>query len=205
MDLMQALKKGVTHLKEAEVDFALAGGLVASLYRNEARATQDIDFVFLSKTAEKTAKQILGALDLEIHELRKAQLEGGPLFSIKRQTTPIWIMAGRPAKGESGTGLDLLFPDFPWAEKAVERAQTHQVDFGTGPIPCLTIEDFILSKLFALRNQATRFMDLDDLKSIFESKSSIDLVYLISEMTRLKLEIPKVLRTFAPKALRARR
>lgn len=179
-------------LQKHNVQFALAGGFVASIYRSHPRATQDLDFLIYSeKSSEKKAREILTELHLEHHELRKAQLEGGPMFAIKNKSTPVCILAGRK---ENSIGVDFLLPTLPWADEALERAQYNLVNFGFGNIPCVTVEDLILSKLYSFDNQKTRFMDLDDLQSIFQKKHEIDFVYLSQRLKFLNLKIPELLK-----------
>lgn len=202
MNFENFLKTVVSHLKKRNIQFALAGGLAASLYRQQIRTTNDIDFLFYTDSEnQKQAEQIIKDLKLKPHIIRQAQLEGGPLFAIKRKTTKPFIVAGRKENKPTEIGLDFLLPRFPWFQKALERAQSNLVDFGFGKIPCLTAEDVILSKLFSLKNNAQRFQDLDDLKSIFEAKRDLNLSYLSGEMKALKLPLPKEIQNLAPTTL----
>jgi len=180
-------------LEKDQIPFALAGGLVASLYRKEPRATADIDFAILTEDAKK-AEACLRALGLKVQFLRKANLEGGPAFAIKRQNTPIFILCGRSSNEE--IGVDLILSNMPWVEGALERSHANPIDFGFGAIPCITIEDLVLAKLYSVRNQSTRFMDLDDLKSIFESKNDLDWSYLNYQIKILNLSIPDLIKPF---------
>lgn len=45
MLLSECLEKSVSILQQEGIPFALAGGLAASVYRNEVRVTADVDFV----------------------------------------------------------------------------------------------------------------------------------------------------------------
>ena len=51
MSLLRRLQEAVRQLEKDQIPFALAGGLVASLYRKEPRATADIDFAILTVDA----------------------------------------------------------------------------------------------------------------------------------------------------------
>jgi hypothetical protein len=84
----------------------------------------------------------------------------------------------------------------PWVEIALERSQANRIDFGFGPVTCITVEDLVLSKLYSVKNQSTRFMDLDDLKSIFEVNQKLDWVYLRHQMKQLNLTVPESLKPF---------
>lgn len=197
MELVQRLKQVVVEIERLKLPFSLAGGLVASLYRQAPRATADIDIVILTDDAD-SAKAILRALDLTPHALRQADLEGGPMLAIKRKNTPVFLLSGRAPKQPHSISVDLILSSMPWVLNAIERASPNRVDFGFDAIPCLTLEDLILSKLYSFGNQPTRFMDLDDLRSIFESKNEIDWTYLLDQINRLKLLVPPELFPFVP-------
>jgi hypothetical protein len=199
MTLIHFFKEVVKALKAKDVEYALAGGLVASLYRENERTTNDLDFLIFSEMeTQKIASTIIKQFALEPHIIRKADLEGGPLFAIKRKNTTPYIIAGR---ADQKIGLDFILPTMPWFEEAIRRAKLNQIDFGFGPIPCLTKEDVIISKLYALRNDSSRFNDLDDLKSILKSPAEIDMAYICGQMQKLNLSIPESLKNHAPKPM----
>jgi hypothetical protein len=205
LTLTELLKNVVGELTQRQMPFALAGGLVASLYRQSPRMTNDVDVaLFGPEASERTANEIIRSFGMEPHSLRKAQLDGGPLFAIKKKSTPVQIIAGRASDADSkpSIGLDLLLPALPWVEDACAHAQSNRVDFGFGPIPCLTVEDLIVSKLYALKNQSTRFTDLDDLKSIFEANHELSLDYLGGRILALKLSLPELILPYAPPRLK---
>ena len=205
MMLSEFFAQVVNRLDKKKVKYALAGGLVASIYRQSARATQDIDLaIFSHEASEVIAKEIIKSFGLKFHLLRKADLEGGPMFAIKKRSTPVWIIAGRgdtDQNSETRIGLDFIMPAVPWVLHAIERAQYNKIDFGFARVPCLTIEDFIISKFFSLKNQQTRFMDLDDLREVFIAKHQLELEYICEQMIDLKLRVPEPVRDFAPAIL----
>lgn len=201
MDLQEFFAKVVKTLKKEQVRYALAGGLVASLYRQNERLTNDLDFLLFSESHSlQKATHIIHALGLKTHVIRKADLEGGPLFAIKRKSTPPYIVAGR-GEGASIIGLDFILPEMPWFASALNRAEHNTIDFGFGKLPCLTVEDLIISKLFSYKNDKSRFNDLDDLKSIFLAKHPLDLAYLSGQMSDLGLAIPEPMQDLAPAVL----
>lgn len=203
MNFKDFFAKVVGILKKEKVRYALAGGLVASLYRKEERVTKDLDFLIFSEPhTRQKATQIILSLGLTANVIRKADLEGGPLFAIKKKRSQPWIIAGRGEGDSSRIGLDFILPEIPWFEGALIRAEQNNIDFGFGKVPCLTVEDVILSKFFSLKNDQTRFNDLDDLKSIFLAKRSLDLAYLSGQMQRLGLVVPKPIEEMAPKILK---
>lgn len=202
MDLKKFFKQVTNLLKKEEVCFALAGGMVTSLYRKTERLTKDLDFLIFSKShTQKKATHIIESLGLRPTILRKADLEGGPLFAIKRRSSEPYMIAGRVEGDSSKIGLDFILPQMPWFESALPRAQQNNVDFGFGPIPCLTVEDILIAKFLSVKNDARRFTDLDDIKSIFEVSHPLDLAYLSGQMQRLNLVVPHPVQDLAPKAL----
>lgn len=202
MNLIEFFKKVVEALQNNNVGYALAGGLVASIYRENERATNDLDFLIFSgaKTYE-VASSIIKQFKLVPHIIRKADLEGGPMFAIKRKNTAPYIVAGRPENGGQKTGLDFILPDMPWFEEAIKRAAYNRIDFGFGPIPCITKEDVIISKFYSLKNDKKRFNDMDDLNSIFRAGHEIDMPYICGQMKKLKLMVPEGLKDIVPRPI----
>lgn len=145
---------------------------------------------------ETVAGEILKSLGLETHLVRKAQLEGGPAFAIKRENIPVYMLCGRSLGVE--IGVDLILLSVPWVNSALDRAQANAVDFGFGGVPCITAEDLVLSELYALNNQPTRFMDLDDIRSILEAQSEPDWIYLRDQLKHLGLSIPDAIKPWFP-------
>ena len=139
MNLIDFFKKTVSTLNDSDVEYALAGGLIASIYRNNERTTNDLDFLIVSeKNTQEIATSIIKKFKLAPHIIRKADLEGGPLFATKRKNTTPYIIAGRAEKNKQELGLDFILPAIPWFEEAIKRAQHNQIDFGFGPVPSLT-------------------------------------------------------------------
>lgn len=203
MDFKAFFEKVVATLKHERVRYALAGGLVASLYRREERLTKDLDFLLMAEShSQQAASHIIHSLGLHSHVVRKADLEGGPLFAIKKKNTPPYIVIGRDKGDPSKIGLDFILPEMPWFSSALNRAEQNNINFGFGKLPCLTIEDVIISKLFSYKNDKSRFNDLDDLKSIFLAKRPLDLAYLAGQMQNLGLAIPELIQERAPGVLK---
>jgi predicted nucleotidyltransferase len=202
MQLIDFFKRVVQALEDKNLRFALAGGMIASIYRQNERTTNDLDFLILTEgETEDSAQTILKEFNLVPHSIRKADLEGGPMFAIKRKNTPVLIIAGRPKEGDNRIGLDFILPSMPWFESALIRAEHNRIDFGFAKVPSLSIEDVIISKFYSLRNDSRRFNDLDDLKSIFGAHYNLDLAYLCGQMQLLKIRVPEAIEDFAPKVL----
>lgn len=158
----------------------------------------DVDLAILADEGERLAEQLLKSLGLGAAVARKADLAGGPLFAIKARNTPVCMVVGRiQGKPEKG-GVDILLPAVPWVAEAVERAQLNLIDFGFSPVPVLTLEDFILSKLFALTGSPVRPKDMDDLQSIHSSGHSIDSAYIGGKAKEYGIKLPKSVRPFVP-------
>jgi hypothetical protein len=202
MNLKDFLVQVIATLEDAKVRYALAGGLAASIYREKERITKDLDFLILADIqTQDRAETIIESFGLTPFVIRKADMEGGPLFAIKKKDTPPYFVAGRAQGDASKIELDFILPAIPWFANALNRAELNRIDFGFAKIPCLTIEDIILSKFYAANNDSRRFTDLDDLKSIFEAKHELDLAYLSGQMQKLEFPVPKSIEDLAPKAL----
>ncbi len=200
MGFLDEFKKTIAVLESTKVQYAVAGGIIASVYRSEIRATEDIDIVIFSedKASEFVAENILEQLNLEPRKVRKAELEGGPMFAIKSQSTPVWLLVGRK---KNQVGVDFLLENIPWVKEAVKRAKKNKIDFGFGLVPCITVEDLIISKCFSFYNQSTRLKDLDDLTSVLKKNKDVDFVYIAKRFQELKLKIPDAIKDFVPKQL----
>jgi hypothetical protein len=203
MDLITLFKKAIQALKSEGSIFAVGGGFAASLYRAQFRVTNDIDLlIYAEDDSLDRAQAIIKGVGLKSGIVRKADLEGGSAFAIKNKSTEPQIVVGRREKDAPGMpGLDFLLPALPWQQRALERAQSNLKDFGFGALPCITVEDVIIAKLYALKNRPDRFKDLDDLQSIFSVNHRLDLAYLGGMMTELSLSLPSGIEKNAPSAL----
>lgn len=202
MALEDLFKSAVAELSARDLQFAIAGGFAADLYRDQPRLTMDVDLAIMVESgALQTARAVLESLGLEVGIAREADLAGGPLFAIRKRSTKACMAVGRPADDPDGEGVDILLPAVPWVADAVARAQANQVDFGFGPVPALTLEDVVISKLFALKSAQMRAKDLDDLQSIFDAGHELDVPYLSGQMQRFEIVVPRKARPFLPDAV----
>jgi hypothetical protein len=200
---IERLRSASRALRTVNCRYAVAGGIAANLYRSEPRLTQDVDLLLLAEPAEESeevASQFLRKLGFEVGRARVADLVTAPMMG--KKTTPVVLLVGRGKGKKEEGGVDILLPKMAWVPSAVERAQHHQVNFGFGKLPTITIEDFILAKVFAIRDNPSRFKDLDDLQSVFGLKPELDLVYLAEAFVRFHLTLPRELKRIAPKGLR---
>jgi hypothetical protein len=199
MSLDILFQSAVVELRRRHVLFAVAGGFAADLYRGEIRLTMDVDLVVLAESGgAEMAIAVIEALGLKAGVARQADLAGGPLFAIRRRNTERCMIVGRQAGATSGEGVDILLPAIPWVKDAVQRAQANEVDFGFGPVPALTLEDVILSKLYCLKAAQLRAKDLDDLQSIFAAGHEVDIPYLAGQMQRFGITVPSIAEPFLP-------
>ena len=93
--------------------------------------------------------------------------------------------------------MDLLLLSLPWTKRALERSSANKIKFGElPPLPCLTVEDSIISKLYAIKSNSDRVYkksDVSDIVLIFENNSNLDISYLSDVMTEFELVLPKIL------------
>ena len=197
MSLEALFKAAVAELRKRDVLFAVAGGFAAALYRDQPRLTLDVDLGIAAESAAlETAVSVVESIGLQAGIVREADLVGGPLFAIRQGNTAPCIVVGRTPGEPSGNGVDILLPAIPWMADAIGRAQPNGVDFGFGTVPILTLEDVIISKLFALRAVPIRAKDLDDLQSVFAAGHGIDRAYLSGQMRRFGIAVPPAAKAF---------
>ena len=191
--LLETMRRVVELLRSEKCTYALAGGILVSGYREDVRATNDIDLL-LQSDQESTlkAKNIIISLGLIPRLVKLHNLKRSPMMN--KKSAPVLIVVGRGS--ELDIGVDFILPDMPWFGSAITRAQSNLIDFGFGEIPCITIEDMIIAKIFAGRDK-----DLDDLKSIFRKGNQIDIEYLSGEIIELKLAVPRDVQKLMPKQL----
>ena len=198
MLLRELFERAVSACREKGIPFAVAGGLAADLYRAEPRTTMDVDLAILADESEALAEQLLKSIGFGTAVARKADLAGGPLFAIKAKNTPACLVVGRIQGKPTAGGVDLLLPALPWVAAAVERAQFNLIDFGFGPVPVLTLEDFILSKLYALTASPVRPKDMDDLQSIQAAGHPVDAAYIGGRAKEYGIKLPRTVKPFVP-------
>ena len=199
MSLETLFQSAVGELRRRNILFAVAGGFAAALYRDQPRLTMDVDLSILPDSgATETAVSVIESLGLHAGVVREADLAGGPMFAVRRRNTTPCMVTGRVPGESSAPGVDILLPSIPWTAEAVRRAQANEVDFGFGPVPALTLEDVIIAKFFALRATPVRAKDVDDLQSIFAAGHEVDLPYLVGQMRRFQITIPRHVQLFLP-------
>jgi len=181
-------------LRKQGIQFGLAGGIPADLYRGEPRSTGDIDLVVaIDEENVAKAKEIIGYLGYSAAVATEAMLQGDTRFRRKAKRSRPQIVIGRHP--EKPYGIDLLLLSLPWARDALRRAQSNLIRItGIGQVPCLTVEDLIISKLFAIKNNSERRYkksDISDVALMLENNPGVDLNYLSDSMEKLELVLPK--------------
>lgn len=191
-------------LKENNIEYALAGGIIADIYRGEPRATDDIDLlVAIDESDINQATSILNSLGFTPSIITESMLKGDTRFRRKSKRDTPQIIVGRDH--EKPFGVDFLLLTFPWALNALKRSKQNMLKLiGANPVPCLTVEDMIISKLFAIKNNSTRRYkksDIPDIALMLENNSDVDLNYLSDSMEKLELILPKGVEAEAPPIL----
>lgn len=190
----EAFQKAVGILVSSGIQFALIGGIAASLYRSERRTTDDIDFALGIPATAGDAEALIRQMALSPKALTKAQLDGGPRFALKRpDRSEARVVLGRAPNDPSKVGVDLLLPTNPWVPAAVERAQYNPVRFKDVFVPTITVEDLIIAKLLAMNSRTERFLDQDDVASIFRAGHQLDIDYLSIKIKEHQAFVPKTL------------
>lgn len=197
---LAALKRTVAALSELPCQFCLIGGHAASLYRAQERFTKDVDFAVIASSKAKSRE----VAEAAIRALGMKPLVGViPLGKSEPERSSVCMITSEPRDGELTGIVDILLPDVPWVQEAVERAQSNVIDLGFAMVPVITPEDLIVAKCLSVRNAPDRFQDLDDLKRLFTDVNDLDFDYLRRRLDELSLVIPTAIRPFAPSSLAA--
>lgn len=198
--LKEQIERSVELLKSSGVTFAIAGGMAASVYREEARLTKDVDFIIGGlENLEVVGTNIIQKLGLSAHIARQADLEGGPLFVKKKKSSPSMVIIGRDPE-KTDPGVDLLLPSNEWVPRALERAQYNLLNWEFADIATITIEDLIIAKLIS-SHKPEREQDVLDLRSIIRADNKIDFIYVIARMKELEVTVSRTLEKDLPKEL----
>lgn len=163
--LTEALRAVSAWLAAAKVDFAVVGGVAASLH-GKPRVTKDVDIVALADDASWEGLVQAAALHGIFPRI------GDALEFAKN--TRVLLLVHRPSKIE----VDLSFGMLPFESELVRRARA--VDVGEIRFPLATPEDVIVMKALALRPR-----DVADIEGIVESSAELDLGRVRSTLSQL--------------------
>ena len=108
--LESLLGKASETFSKYEIDFALAGGLIADVYRGEPRTTDDLDFVVAldNKDLDK-AKNIIADLGYSPKIITEAELKGNTRFRRQAARSTPQIIIGRSEEKTLWRGSTLTF------------------------------------------------------------------------------------------------
>jgi len=181
------LKRTTKLLNEYQGQWALCGGVAASIYREKARFTDDIDFALVDSpntSAVKLASKIIGQLGYKEYK--------GFVPDAKNGQQILGLVCARDEEDKRFAGLDFLLPVQAWVQDAVEIAQNNLISYGFAELPTITPECLILAKLTALISNPERYQDLDDITEILKTCST-DQEYLAQKIKEYNLVLtPKL-------------
>lgn len=151
--LIDALKAASALLESQGVAHALLGGMAANLYRQEARATQDVDFGI-----KATPTETLAVVDAFSKAGWTAELRTNKAEALRLAHTDL-------------PRIDLLIAGTPFEENAIARAATLTID--DHELAIVTPEDLIVYKLIAGRAR-----DYEAVAAILNTASKLDAGYI---------------------------
>ncbi len=165
MGIFSELKRVIKFLDNYPGQWAVCGGVAASIYRERPRFTDDIDFALVdndSLSARDLALKVISDLGYrDYHGFIPDPLQKG------RQINA--LICARSIDDKKFEGFDFLLPIQSWIDHAVSLAQNNMIDFGFAKLPTVTPEYLILAKMIALNSNAERHQDIDDIKEIIKS------------------------------------
>ena len=134
--------------------WAVLGAHAANLYRDEVRATQDVD--------------VLASLSVPMMKSLADDLESDG-WQVRHRTEDGWLLRARhPRFGD----VDVMCVQEEYQRTALSRAVQRAVD-GMGVAPFLAVEDVIIHKLIA-----NRLQDELDVVSILKGNPSLDAAHM---------------------------
>lgn len=185
MKIFSELQRVTRILKEYSGQWALCGGVAASIYRNTPRFTNDIDFALID-SKEISAKEIAETV---INNLGYKLYQGFiPNANKEKKIVNGLICARSENENEHFIGFDFLLPKYSWVNTAVNLAQRNKINFGFDNLPTITPESLIIAKLVALTNNRERYQDMDDIKEIINNLK-IDFDYIKKELKDMNVEL----------------
>jgi predicted nucleotidyltransferase len=192
------LQEASEELRARGITYAVVGGVAANYYKTSSRLTPDVDFAIVTKSnSEKVAREIIEHFGFTATSLRKAELDGGPAFAIKNNSSPYQVVVGRLPGDDGMIGLDILLPEMAWVPEAVDRAQSNIVPIAKGIlVPVLVVEDVIISKLIAFNSRSSRVKDIEDLQGILQNNKTLNHSLISAEIKKYRLKIPKMLHQY---------
>ena len=190
MKLYDELKRSATLLSEYPGQWAVCGGIAASIYRVRPRYTDDIDFAVIDSeriSAKDLACKIINQLGY------KEYLDFVPDSQSPTEQVN-GLVCARDQNNERFKGFDFLLPNQIWVQEAVMSAQDNFIDYGFASLPTITAENLVFAKLIAINNSPERYQDMHDIKEIL-AEQDIYLESIKKKITNSKIEFkPEVLK-----------
>jgi len=182
MTPVEALRLIAREIVEESFNYAVCGGIAASIYRLVPRFTNDLDLVISIPNSEDIQLEQMAA-EKFLSRLGFTTLLGW--FPNSQSERKVFAVIGQG--GGNLPAIDILLPALPWARIAVERAQVNLIEYGFASLPTITPEDLIISKAYALAVDPHRPNDRDDIASVMKSGFVDDLSYLEFQLNALGL------------------
>src|ERR687885_1006422 len=152
-DMTAVMKKAAAALRDADVDFALAGSL-ATWARGGPEASHDLDFVIRERDGER-ALAVLEAAGMKPDDPPEE-----------------WLVK---AWDESGVLVDLIFgPSGVDADAVLERAETLNVM--SMEMPVMALEDVIVTKVMSLTEHSVDYGTLIEMARALREQIDWDAV-----------------------------
>ena len=177
MRLLLELKRTCAILENYPGQWAICGGIAASLYREKPRFTDDIDFAVVDSA-------IISGKDLAmkvISELGFKEYFGFIPGLIDKSDQILGLVCARDIGDERFLGIDFLLPVQFWIKDGVKYAQSNLIDYGFAKLPTVTPESLVLAKLLALHSNPERLQDLDDIQELIKS-SNLDFEFILRQV-----------------------
>lgn len=186
MKLFSELKRTVQLLQKFTGQWAICGGVAASVYRTKARFTDDIDFALIS-THEVSAEELASKV---IKDLNYKEYKDFVPDPYNNQQRIFALICAKSGDDQRFTGIDFLLPVQFWVEEAVKIAQDNLIDYGFDLLPTVTPESLLIAKLAALSSNPERYQDIDDIKEIIENVA-VDFDFIRRRIRVEKLILPQ--------------
>lgn len=170
--LLGALDAVVHWLNEAKVDFAVVGGLAASLH-GRPRVTKDVDLIALAES-DRWDDLLASAARWGLSPRIESPLE----FAA---TTRVLLLVHEHSQVE----VDLSFGMLPFEQELVARATQREVKHVRFPLA--SAEDIIVMKALALRPR-----DIADIEGIASSTPGLDLDRVLRIVVQLSAALETV-------------
>jgi len=194
----------MTHAKEIAgklsqyiEQYAVYGGHAANVYRHEPREVGELSFALALGSAKKSKKVAETILEELGYSADYEWLDG-----LQSKTgKSVAVVIGTPPEGSESSPLYFYVASLPWVSKGVRRAQGTSHEIEGVKLPLIPVDDLIVAKTHALFLKPNSAQDIDDLSSIFQSETVLELPYIMGEFNLLELTLPRKLEGVIPEEL----